>query len=148
MTGSSIAFEAPEMADRQHGEVLVYDGDCGFCARCAQWARRRLPQGHEVVAWQQLPDLDALGLTAADVASAAYWIDAAGQPHRGEQGVAMALIEIGGFWTVVGRTLLMPPVRTMAAPLYRLIARNRHRMPGGSVDCQVDDGAQGDMERH
>jgi predicted DCC family thiol-disulfide oxidoreductase YuxK len=135
------------MAGTERRPVLVYDGDCAFCARCAEWARRRLPHGHEVAAWQQLPDLDALGLTAADVSSASYWIDADGRPHRGERGIAMALSEIGGVWTVVGRALLMRPVRTIAAVLYRLIARNRHRMPGGSAACRVDDGARGDARR-
>ena len=83
------------MAGCQRRPTLVYDGDCGFCTRCAEWVRRRLPQAHDVVAWQELPDLDALGLTVADVASASYWIDADGRPHRGERGVALALIEIG-----------------------------------------------------
>ena len=55
----------------------------------------------------------------------------------------MALIAIGGFWTVVGRVLLLPPVRTLAAPLYRLIARYRHRSTGGSAACHVYGGAQG-----
>jgi hypothetical protein len=38
----------------------------------------------------------------------------------------MALIAIGGFWTVAGRMLLTPPIRTLAAPLYGLTARHRH----------------------
>src|ERR671910_464468 len=96
-TRSSIASEAPDTAGRQHRSALVYDGDCGFCKRCAEWARRRLPQGHDVVACQELPNLDALGLSVADVTRASYWIDADGRPHRGDRGVAMALIEIGGF---------------------------------------------------
>ena len=127
--------------------MLIYDGDCGFCTRCAEWAQRRLPKGHAVAAWQHLPDLDELGLTVADVTSASYWIDADGRPHPGEQGIAMALIAIGGIWTVAGRALLMPNLRKIAAALYRLIARNRQRMPGGSASCQVDDGARGDMKR-
>jgi predicted DCC family thiol-disulfide oxidoreductase YuxK len=135
------------MAGYQHRPTLVYDGDCGFCRRCAEWARRRLPQGHDVVAWQELPDLDALGLTAADVTRASYWIDADGRPHRGERGVAMALIKIGGFWTVVGRMLLLPPIRTPAAPLYGLTTRYRHRLPGGSAACYIYDGAQGNVKR-
>jgi predicted DCC family thiol-disulfide oxidoreductase YuxK len=135
------------MAGCQRRPTLVYDGDCGFCTRCAEWIRPRIPQGHDVVAWQELPDLEALGLTAADVARASYWIDADGRPHGGERGVAMALNEIGGFWTVVGRMLLLPPIRTLAAPLYGLIARYRHRLPGGSAACNVDDGAPGNMKR-
>jgi hypothetical protein len=67
-------------------------------------------------ALQELPDLDARGLTVADVTRASYWIDADGRPHRGERGVAMDLIEVGGLWAVAGRALLTPPIRTSLRP--------------------------------
>ena len=120
--------------------LLIYDGACGICSRCARWAQRRLPTGHTVVAWQRLPDLDALALTTNDVTTAAYWIDADGQQHRGERAVARALVEIGGAWAVLGRAIMLPAVSGAAAAVYRLIARNRHRLPGGSPACQVSDG--------
>jgi len=123
----------------QRRPALVYDGDCGFCRRCAEWARRRLLPGSDVVPWQELPHLGALGLTVPDVVSASYWIGADGRAHRGERGVAMALIEIGGPWAVVGRVLLLPPIPSIAALVYRFIARNRHRLPGGTAACYVDD---------
>jgi hypothetical protein len=59
----------------------------------------------------------------------------------------MALIEIGGFWTVGGRVLLPPPIRTLAAPLYGFTARYRHRLAGGSATCYIYDGAQGNVKR-
>jgi predicted DCC family thiol-disulfide oxidoreductase YuxK len=115
-----------------------------MCSRCAEWARRRLPSGRNVIAWQRLPDLDALELTANDVTNAAYWIDADGQQHRGERAVARALVEVGGLWAVLGRAILLPPVTVLAAAVYRLVARNRHRLPGGSPACQVADGVMRD----
>jgi predicted DCC family thiol-disulfide oxidoreductase YuxK len=124
--------------------LLIYDGECGLCSLCAEWARRRLPSGNNVIAWQRLPDLDALELTANDVTNAAYWIDADGQQHCGERAVARALVEIGGLWAVLGRAILLPPVTVLAAAMYRLIARNRHRLPGGSPACQVADSVMRD----
>lgn len=117
--------------------LLIYDGDCGLCSLCADWARRRLPSGHNVIAWQQLHDLDSIELTTNDVTTAAYWIDADGQQHGGERAIARAFVEIGGLWAVAGRAILLPPVTVLAAAVYRLIARNRHRLPGGSPSCQA-----------
>ena len=132
------------MAEPKPRQVLVYDGGCGFCTRCAEWARRRLPHHYDVVAWQRISDLSALGLTTADVSNSSCWIDSSGRPHLGERGVALVLIEIGGLWAVVGRALLLPPIRVVAAALYQFIARNRHRMPGGSAACQIDDAYESD----
>ena len=53
--------------------MLVYDGDCGFCTRCARWVGTR-SHGVEVVPWQTL-DLAALGLSEQQVRTAAYWLD-------------------------------------------------------------------------
>jgi predicted DCC family thiol-disulfide oxidoreductase YuxK len=108
--------------------VLVYDGDCGICNQSADWARARLPKGSEVVAWQSLPDLAALGLTVDDVESAAWWVDDDGSLRRGERAAAATLRAIGGGWRVAGAVLDLPPVRPLARAVYELVARNRHRL--------------------
>lgn len=117
--------------------VLVYDGDCGFCARSARWVQIRLPAtcGASVAAWQSL-DLRAVGLTPTDVADAAWWVDAHGR-RRGHRAAAAALRAIGGGWAVAGRLLDLPPVSWVAAGVYALVARNRHRMPGSTAACDV-----------
>lgn len=117
--------------------MLIYDGDCAFCTRCAEWARRRLPSGARVVAWQSLPDLAALGLTEADVTAAAYWVDR-GRLFRGHRAIAASLRAIGGGWAVLGAIVALPPFTWVARALYALVARNRHRMPGGSAECKVE----------
>jgi predicted DCC family thiol-disulfide oxidoreductase YuxK len=98
------------------------------CARSGSGGR--LPSGYNIIAWQHLPHLDAFELTADDVTSAAYWIDADGQQHRGERAVGRALVEIGRLWAVLGRAIMLPGVRVVTAVLYRLITRIRHLMPG------------------
>lgn len=125
----------------------MFDGDCGFCTRSAEWARRRLTDDHQVVAWQRLPDVRLIGLTLDDVTSAAYWIDSEGRAHRGERGVAKTLLEIGGVWAIGGRLLLLPGISALAGVVYRLIARNRHRMPGGTAACKVEDQRAGGQGR-
>jgi predicted DCC family thiol-disulfide oxidoreductase YuxK len=107
--------------------LLIYDGDCGICNQSADWARAHLPAGDEVVPWQSVPDLGALGLTVADVESAAYWVDDDGTLHRGEQAVSAALRRVGGGWRVAGTVLGSVPVRPLARRAYYWVAANRHR---------------------
>jgi predicted DCC family thiol-disulfide oxidoreductase YuxK len=118
--------------------VLVYDGDCGFCTRSARWVERRLPpsSGASVQPWQRL-DLRTLGLTPPDVTAAAWWVDAEGRRHRGHRAAAAALRTIGGAWSVLGLLLVVPPVSWLAAGVYAVVARNRHRMPGSTDACKL-----------
>jgi predicted DCC family thiol-disulfide oxidoreductase YuxK len=107
---------------------LIYDGDCGICTQSANWARARLPADVEVVPWQALPDLAALGLTFDDVESAAWWVDDDGTLYRGEVAATRTLREIGGPWRVAAAVLNLAPVRPVARAIYELVARNRHRL--------------------
>jgi predicted DCC family thiol-disulfide oxidoreductase YuxK len=107
--------------------MLVYDGDCGFCTRCADWLAARAAE-LEVVPWQSL-DLPAVGLTEAQVRTAAYWVDG-DQVEGAERAIARSLLACGRGYGVVGRLLLLPGVRRVAAVGYRLVAGNRGRLPG------------------
>jgi hypothetical protein len=40
-------------------------------------------------------------------------------------------------WRPFGALLLVPPFSWIGAGLYRLIAANRHRLPGGTPACAV-----------
>lgn len=116
--------------------MLVYDGDCGFCTRVAGWAADRLPDGTVVAPSRDL-DLPALGLTRADVERSAWWLDG-DRRASGHRAIGRALTAIGGPWRPIGRLLVVPPVSWLAAGVYRLVARYRHRMPGGTAACRVD----------
>lgn len=121
-----------------NGQVLlIFDGDCAFCTSSAGWIERRLPDDVRVAPWQIL-DLEVYGLTEQDVTTAAYWIDDAGRAHRGHLGIGRSLIAAGGIRAVVGRLVVTPPVSWIAKPVYALIARYRHRMPGATGACRVD----------
>ena len=112
--------------------TLIYDGDCDFCQRCADWIATRLPAGTPVVAAQEA-DLAAVGLNAQQAADAAWWIGTDGAPHRGHRAVAESLRACGGHWSRIGRLLILPGVSLLAGGAYELIARNRHRL--GCKNC-------------
>lgn len=126
--------------------LLVYDGDCGFCTRSVQaierWVR---PASVSFQPWQGL-DLAALELTEDQVNTAVQWCVPAGEGPAGGRLLARAsgaaalgqVLRRGSApWQVLGTLLALPPVSWLAAGVYRLIARNRHRMPGGTAACAL-----------
>ncbi len=116
--------------------ILVFDGDCAFCTSSAEWIRARLPAAVRVEPWQQL-DIAALGLTEQNVTTAAYWIDDRGRRHRGHRAIGKSLVAAGGAWRLLGTLLLVPPFSWVAALSYLLVAKNRHRLPGGTPACKL-----------
>ncbi len=119
--------------------MLIYDGDCGFCTVSARWIETRLGPGYPVVPWQSLRSLDPFKLTEADVTEAAWWIDVRGDAHGGARAIARSLLACHRPWPVVGRLLLLPPASWLAPVVYRWIARNRHRLPGATDACRIED---------
>lgn len=127
------------MAQRR---VLVFDGDCAFCSSIARWTAGRLPPGAGTIPWQFLDDPADVGLTREQVAEAAFWIDEDGRAWRGHEAAALALQEIGGAWRWIGRLMLVAPIDRLAAWAYEVIARNRHRLPGGTPACRLPHGSR------
>ena len=120
--------------------TLIYDGACGFCTASALWVSRRWAGADAPVAvpWQELPEdwVTELHLTGDDLARSAWWADGA-RVEGGSRAVGHALLAARGPWAVAGRLLLVPPVSWVAPPGYRLVARYRHRLPGGTPACKV-----------
>ncbi|QGV82013.1 thiol-disulfide oxidoreductase DCC family protein [Streptomyces ficellus] len=116
--------------------VLVFDGDCGFCTTSARFAERRLRPDCDLVPWQ-FADLDALGVTPERAGHEVLWVTPPGRVYGGAEAVAKLLLDAGGGWAPLGALLLLPPIRWAAHAVYRLIADNRHRMPGGTAACAV-----------
>jgi predicted DCC family thiol-disulfide oxidoreductase YuxK len=130
-------YQRPREADPASAGTLVYDADCGFCTRSASW----LSAGGRVsvTSWQSLPDLASRGLTVEMVAEAAYWLRPGSEPLAGSAAIAAALV-VRGPWPlrIAGRLFDARPVAPLAAAVYRLVARNRYRMPGGTAACRID----------
>jgi predicted DCC family thiol-disulfide oxidoreductase YuxK len=116
--------------------ALVFDGDCAFCTRCADVARRLLPADVPVVPWQFV-DLATVGVSAQRAQTEVLWIGRDGAVAGGAPAVARALRAAGLPWWALGAALSVPPVRWVAPFVYRLVAANRHRLPGGTSACRV-----------
>ncbi|GII84147.1 hypothetical protein Ssi03_21370 [Sphaerisporangium siamense] len=116
--------------------MLVYDGDCGFCQRCVDFghAHLRMPQ---VRRFQEL-DLAEHGLTLQQVTDSVQLLGPDGMRASGARAVAVLLaVQPGLGWRLLGRLMLVPPVSWAAEAVYRMIARNRHRLPGSTGACAM-----------
>lgn len=123
--------------ERRDRPVLVFDGDCGFCTSSVRFIERYIPADAEIVPFQTA-DLDALGTTRARAEREVLWVDRTGRVHGAAQAAARVLIAGGGMWAVLGRLMTIPPLSWLAAVVYRLVANNRQRMPGGTPACSID----------
>jgi predicted DCC family thiol-disulfide oxidoreductase YuxK len=116
--------------------LLIFDGDCAFCTSTANWLGRRLRADVSEVPWQRT-DLAAHGTTPDRAQREVLWIDRSGV-RGGAPAVAAALRACRSrAWRAVGVALELPPLRWIAPSAYRLIARNRQRLPGGTPACAL-----------
>ncbi|MEU3949400.1 DUF393 domain-containing protein [Streptomyces sp. NPDC029526] len=116
--------------------VLVYDGDCGFCTSSVTVLQRLLHPDCTVTPWQ-FADLAALGTSRRRAESEVLWITPAGTVYGGAQAVARLLLRAGKGWAVLGALLTLPPVSWVAHGVYRIVANNRTRLPGGTPACAL-----------
>lgn len=116
--------------------VLLFDGDCAFCTSSVRWARRairRMPRAEPY----QLADLDALGLTTEECATAVRYVARDHHVYVAHDAVSALLLGAGGGWWVLGASMRLPGVHWLSGLAYRAVARNRHRLPGGTAACAV-----------
>lgn len=118
------------------GPVLVYDGDCGFCIRCAALVQRRLAPGIAVRPWQEAELDDRITERARQEV---LLVHPDGRRVWGGADAFAVLLVAGPLrWArPLGALLRLPGARALAAAVYRAVARHRGRMPG--FVCGRDD---------
>jgi len=116
--------------------VLIYDGDCAFCTKSVGVVDKHFAADNDIVAFQ-FADLDAFGTTAQRAEYELLWVNTDGRIDGGAQAVASLLIANGGIWAPLGHLARIPPFRWVAHGMYRLIANNRQRLPGGTAACAL-----------
>ena len=123
--------------------TLVFDGDCGFCTRSVALMPKSIRRTTEAVPYQQA-DLASLGLTAAQCAEAVQWVADDGSHASGATACGRALQQGSLPLRILGTLVLLPPLSWLAAGLYRLVATNRMRLPGGTPACALPSPAEED----
>ena len=132
--------EQPSLPPTRPVPWLVFDGDCAFCTTSATWVAERLHRRNGpdalLVPWQ-FTDLAALGTTEERARYEVLWVEPDGRTEGGAAAFAAWLRFRGGPYALVGRILAAPGVRSVAAIVYRFVARHRDRMPGGTPACAL-----------
>ncbi|HYI34851.1 MAG TPA: DUF393 domain-containing protein [Glaciibacter sp.] len=116
--------------------VLIFDGDCGFCTTAVTWLERILPAMPETAPYQWA-DLSLYGLSIDD-AQAMVWLVDRGRRYGGAAAVTALLRHqpspglrllgwLGAAW----------PWSVFADAAYRVVARYRYRLPGGTPACRL-----------
>jgi hypothetical protein len=97
---------------------------------------RILPSFPPSSPWQWL-DLDDYGLSADDVTRYAWYLTERSQfgGHLAFTALLKSQPEFG--WRFLGNLIETPPISWFAAAAYRLIARYRHLLPGGTPACAL-----------
>ncbi|MGW9081519.1 thiol-disulfide oxidoreductase DCC family protein [Streptomyces kronopolitis] len=115
--------------------LLAYDGDCGFCQNVISRISAPSRPAMSAVPWQFLPEettrphsdrlnrevlllQDGRVLAAGAKALAGYM---RASPTR--------------LYRIAGTVIVLPGVSQGANVIYRWVARNRHRLPGGMLSC-------------
>lgn len=129
--------------------VLIYDGDCAFCQRCLDWGQRVLPDFPQALSSASIQP-EQFGLHIEDVQKSIWLVDVAAPIDVRQQGKAQlaghrAAAEIlllqptksrfGFGWRMFGYLIIAGgPISALA---YRLVAKNRHRLPGATAACEL-----------
>lgn len=115
--------------------VFLYDGDCAFCTMCADFLDKHVRTEAEVKPWQWA-DLDALGIGQEDAEAAVQWIEP-DLTRAGPDAIAVLLRRAQWYWRPLGWIASLKPVSWLAWPVYRLVSRNRDKLPGGTAACAL-----------
>lgn len=117
--------------------TLIFDGDCGFCTSTANYIAKHSDQPIEIFAWQ-LTDVSRFGLTVEQTAQQVYFVRD-GRAFGGHEAFAQILrSQNNPIMRGSGFLLMVPPFSWFARIGYRLVAKYRHRLPGGTPACKLE----------
>ncbi|MFT4030370.1 MAG: DCC1-like thiol-disulfide oxidoreductase family protein [Protaetiibacter sp.] len=116
--------------------ILVFDGDCAFCTSWVGRLRELLPRFPEALPYQWI-DYAELGLDEYDVTHYAWYVSPTRQLGGHLALSALLRAQRGCGWRFAGWLVATPPYSFLAAVGYRLVAANRHRLPGGTPACAL-----------
>lgn len=137
MKGSGAKPMAENTSKATGRPVLIFDGDCGFCTSTSNFIAARSSVSIEAHPWQFI-DVGLYGLTQAQVAAKVYFV-VRGKAFAGHEAFAQILIaQRNLLLKAIGFVLMHPPISWLARPGYFLLAKYRHRMPGGTPACKID----------
>lgn len=123
-------------AAKSRPPMLLYDGDCGFCATSMETIIRVAAPTATIQPWQSV-DLARYQVSQTECDQAVQWIGTDGTRSSGPAALAALLLTGRPRWRPLAWLLAHPPVNWIADHVYRWVARHRHQLPGGTPTCRV-----------
>jgi predicted DCC family thiol-disulfide oxidoreductase YuxK len=114
--------------------LMIFDGDCAICSSSARVLRKMTKDRIAIEPYQFLK-LSDYGLTESDTSKAVYYIS--DKTYVANRAIAQFLIDSKTIWGLAGRLINLPGMNRIAHRVYYWIARNRHRLPGGTPECSL-----------
>jgi predicted DCC family thiol-disulfide oxidoreductase YuxK len=104
--------------------LVLWDGDCGFCARAIAWLKRHDREHHfQFVRYQEAPSPPMTAELYRACGEAVHVIDREGSIRRGGRAILFILEREG--WGPITRLLSVPPFIWLVELVYRIVATNR-----------------------
>lgn len=117
--------------------VLIFDGDCGFCTSTANYIVKHSKAPIVAHAWQ-LVDVTQYGILQPQAAERVY-LYSEGQAHGGHEAFAELLrIQHNPALRVIAFLMVVPPLCWLSRIGYALVAKFRHKLPGGTPACKIE----------
>ncbi|WP_138274849.1 thiol-disulfide oxidoreductase DCC family protein [Rhodoluna limnophila] len=117
--------------------VLIFDGDCGFCTTTANLIREKSSTPIEIHPWQFI-DVTKYGLTQAQTMDKVFVVEGV-KTFGGHRAFAkILLLQKNPLLTLAGALIMYTPIAWLARPGYRLVAKYRHKLPGGTPACKIE----------
>ncbi|MFD4291593.1 thiol-disulfide oxidoreductase DCC family protein [Rhodococcus sp. NPDC058505] len=129
----------PDRTPRAERRVdLLFDKDCGFCVWSVGWLHRLDRRGRVTATPLHAPGaVERFGVSVDQALEQAWAVDWRGDRHHGAGAINAALSGVLGT-RIPLRVYRIPGIRQVQDRLYRLVARNRHRLPGSGGSCAIE----------
>jgi predicted DCC family thiol-disulfide oxidoreductase YuxK len=117
--------------------TLIFDGDCGFCTSTANLIVKRSKVEIAAHPWQ-LIDTTEYGVLQPQAQDRVYMV-VDGQAFGGHEAFA-AILRLQNNWllSTIAFVIVVPPICWLARIGYGLVARYRHKLPGGTPACKLE----------
>ncbi|MBJ8344174.1 thiol-disulfide oxidoreductase DCC family protein [Antrihabitans sp. YC2-6] len=128
----------PDVRNRDAVAELLYDRDCGFCVKSANFLARIDRRGRvNMTALQEKGAPERFGLTLDQALEQVWATDSHGTRYGGAGAVNLV------FGAALGTRIPLyiykiPGIRWVQDAVYRWVAANRYRLPGKGGTCAVE----------
>lgn len=117
-------------------QVVIYDGDCGFCSRSVEYARIRVAPNLVYLASQKV-NLEDYGLTKEDCEKALQFVTSDSQVVAAEKAVIQILKQGNFVLRLLGIVMSLPILNLISKLGYRFVAQYRGKVSGFTRSRQV-----------